>query len=109
MLSEAKNLSVKTVHLQGLRLAESQAIPELTADLNRIQVSCYRSIPLEFALNGSLQGLGRGGLAVRQIGLFWRSGQTLQPAHQFALSGVCGKLAHGDDLGFHQDVLTKET
>jgi hypothetical protein len=61
-------------------------------EVDGVQVAGYRNFPFEFFLDGGLKGLGCGGLAVNQVRLFWRGGEAREPAEEFALAGMCGKL-----------------
>jgi len=74
-------------------------------NVNGIQIARHGHLPVEFFLNRYLQRLRRGRLAVCKVGLPWRGWQRRQPAQQFALTGVRGKLPHLDDLGVHRHVL----
>jgi hypothetical protein len=44
--------------------------------IDGIKVAGDGNFPFEFFLDGGLQGLGGGGFAVDQVGLFWRSGKA---------------------------------
>ena len=61
-------------------------------EVDGVQVAGYGNFPFEFFLDGGLKGLGCGGLAVNQVRLFWRGGEAREPAEEFALAGMCGKL-----------------
>src|SRR6185437_3786957 len=60
--------------------------------VERIHVSGNRYGPVQLLLHGSAKGLRRGRVAVHQIKLLWRRGETGEPANQFGAISVRGKL-----------------
>src|SRR4029077_15463947 len=59
-----------------------------SGEIDGIEVSGYGNVPLQLFLDGALQRLRRGRLAVDEVGLLGRSGKAGEPAEQFAFAGV---------------------
>src|SRR5579864_3150062 len=87
--------------------ARLKAVGE-SRQVDRIQIARDRNIPLELLLDGSLQGLRRGRLAVREVRPLWGRGKTGEPTQQFALPRMRRKLSQFDDFGVYGNFLTEE-
>src|SRR6185437_12858968 len=73
--------------------------------VERIHVSGNRHGPVQLLLHGSAEGLRGRRVAVHQIELLWRRGETGEPADKFAAISVRGKLADFRNFSAHRNFI----
>src|SRR5487761_444097 len=73
--------------------------------IERIEIRGHSDWPVQLLLDRAAERLRGGRIAVNEIDLLRRRGETRKPANQFAAIGVCGKLADFGDFRAHRNVL----